>query len=142
MLEQIRAHVRGLDRKAGREYDEGSERVSRSLLAASKDNRDMYPDRSGAPLASNALERVDHVVIGKDGRHAFAVQGELDDPAHKRAHVDVVQARQTPVEQSDAKLEAANQQIAQELQLAMQQELLRQQIDTHDPSMGAPMRRT
>jgi hypothetical protein len=142
MLEQIRAHVRGLDRQAGGEYDEGSERFSRSLLAASKDNRDMYPDKPGAPLASNALERVDHVVIGKDGRYAFAVQGELDDSAHKRAHVDIVQARQTPVEQSDAKLEAANQQIAQERQLATQQELQRQQIDTLDPSMGALVRRS
>jgi hypothetical protein len=136
MLEQIRTHVRGLDQRAGREYDEGSERFSRSLLAASKDNRDMYPDRAGASLASNALERVDHVVIGKDGRYAFAVQGDLHDPAHKRAHVDVVEARQTPVEQSDAKLDAANQQIAQERQLAMQQEL-HQQLQRTGPVMQA-----
>lgn len=127
MLEQIRAHVRDLDRQAGRQYDESSERLSRSLLAASKDNRDMYPGGAGAPLAGNALQRVDHVVIGIDGRNIFVVQGDLHDPAHRRAHVDIVQARQTPLEQSDAKLEAANQLIAQEQQLAQRQELERQQ---------------
>jgi hypothetical protein len=127
MLEQIREHIRGLDQRAGRDYDEGSERFSRSLLASSKGARDMDAIQSGHSLASNALERVDHVVIGKDGRYAFAVQGDLDDPTHMRAHVDIVQARQTPVEQSDATLEVANQQIAQERQLAMQQELQQQQ---------------
>ena len=136
MLEQIRIHVLGLDRQAGREYDEGSERLSRSILAACKDNRDMYPGRSDALLTGSALDRVDHVVIGKDGRYAFAVQGDLHDPAHKRAHVDVVEARQTPIEQSDAKLDAANQQIVQERQLAMQQEL-QQQMQRPGPVMQA-----
>src|SRR3546814_12789450 len=32
MLEQIRGHVRNLDRSHGREYDEQSERISNSLL--------------------------------------------------------------------------------------------------------------
>src|SRR3546814_14640102 len=33
MLEQIRGHVRSLDQRHGREYDEQSERISHSLLA-------------------------------------------------------------------------------------------------------------
>jgi hypothetical protein len=136
MLEQIRMHVRGLDRQAGGEYDEGSERLSRSILAACKDNRDMYPDGSNPQLASRALDRVDHVVVGKDGRYAFAVQGDLHDPAHKRAHVEVVEARRTPVERADAKLDAANQQITQERQLAMQQDL-QQQLQRPGPVMQA-----
>ncbi len=127
MLEQIRSHVRNLDLQAGRSYDAGSERMCHSILAACKDSRDMYPTQSNSHLASNALERIDHLVIANDGRLAFAVQGDLHDPAHKRAHVDIVEARQTPVAQSDAKLEAANQQIAQERQVAMQQELQQQQ---------------
>ncbi|RJU09759.1 hypothetical protein XcmpCFBP7700_18175 [Xanthomonas campestris] len=56
---------------------------------------------------------MDHVVMGKTG-NVFAVEGRMDDPAHKRVHVDVEQAIKTPVEQSDQKLLAANQTLAQE----------------------------
>lgn len=61
------------------------------------------------------------MVLGTDGRNAFAVQGAMHDPAHRRVHVDVETAIRTPVEQSDAKLEAANQQITRQLDLARQQ---------------------
>ena len=113
LLEQIRSGVRELDREAGRSYDDTSERISRSLLARCKDQ-----DRA------QVLTRVDHVVLGTNGENIFAVQGRMDDPAHSRVHVPVVQATQTPVEQSDQKLEAANQRITreqvQEQQLAQQ----------------------
>ncbi|HEU0305961.1 MAG TPA: DUF2235 domain-containing protein [Lysobacter sp.] len=99
-LERIRDGVRRFDEDAGRAPDEGSERLSRSLLAASKEQ---------------ALGRVDHVVLGSDGRQVFAVEGGLHDPWRRWAAVEVVQAMRTPVEQSDAKLEAANQRRAQEL---------------------------
>jgi hypothetical protein len=128
MLEQIRQGVRDIDTAHGRSYDETSERLSRSLLAASKDNRELYPGRE-VPLAGNALERVDHVLLGKDGRFAFAVQGDPSDPAHKCAAVDVEQAVHTPLEQSDTKLEAANQVISQELQQTREQALQQQQAD-------------
>lgn len=138
MLERIRSGVRAIDRQAGKDYDDASERLSRSLLAASKDNRDMYSAAAHGPLASNALHRIDHVVMGTDGRYAFVVQGDLRDPAHKRAHVEVATAIQTPIGQSDAKLDAANRQITQELQLARQHELQRQ----HDaPAQGIPLAR-
>lgn len=126
MLEQIRRGVSEIDRNVGKSYDDISERVSRSLLAASKDNRDLYPDRADISLSANALRSVDHVVMGKDGRYVFVVQGDLHDPARNRAAVDVQTAIRTPVEQSDAKLEAANQAIAQE-QLMQQRELQRRQ---------------
>ncbi len=135
MLEQIRAGVHGLGQQDDRIQGENSERVSRSLLAASKDNRDLRPGAGNASLSANALTRADHVVMGEDGRYIFAVQGDLYDPAHRRAAVEVEQAVRIPVEQSDAKLDAANRQIAQELQLAQQQELQRQQ-DT--PARNAP----
>src|SRR3546814_5077737 len=48
MLEQIRGHVRSLDQRHGREYDEQSERISHSLLALAKDK---------------GLARIDHVVL-------------------------------------------------------------------------------
>lgn len=140
MLEQIRRGVGELDRNVGKPYDDVSERLSRSLLAASKDNRDLYPDRGDISLSSNALRSADHVVMGTDGRYVFAVEGDLRDPAHKRAAVEVATAIKTPVEQSDARLEAANQAIAQEQQLIQQRELQRQQApDQVAPAHAAPV---
>ena len=124
MLEQIRAGVRKVDESVGKPYDDISERISRSLLAACKDNRDKYPDAADASLSANALGRVDHVVMGTTG-NVFAVAGRLDDPAHKRAFVSVEEAIRTPVEQSDEKLYIANEAITQEQVLARQQELAR-----------------
>ncbi|MCW2003622.1 hypothetical protein FHY30_002377 [Xanthomonas arboricola] len=136
MLEQIRNGVRKIDESVGKPYDAMSERVSRSLLAVCKDNRDAYPGAGDRSLADNALSRVDHVVMGKTG-NVFAVEGRLDDPAHKRVHVDIDQAIRTPVEQSDQKLLAANQTIAQERAVAQQQELAR---GMSEPTQGAPTR--
>ncbi len=113
-----------------------SERVSRSLLAVCKDNREAYPATEDRSLADNALSRVDHVVMGKTG-NVFAVEGRLDDPAHKRVHVEIDQAIHTPIEQSDQKLLAANQAIAQERALTQQQELAR---GMNEPSQGGPSR--
>src|SRR3546814_20011183 len=81
MLEQIRAGVRKVDESVGKPYDDMSERISRSLLAACKDSRAKYPDAADASLWANALSRVDHVVMGTTG-HVFAVAGRLDDHAH------------------------------------------------------------
>ncbi len=38
------------------------------------------------------LRNIDHVALGRDGINLFAVQGRMDDPAHRRVHVDHVQA--------------------------------------------------
>src|SRR3546814_12083294 len=84
MLEQIRAGVRKVDESVGKPYDDMSERISRSLLAACKDRRDKYPDAADASLTANALSRARHVVMGTTGT-VFAVAGRLDDHAHKRA---------------------------------------------------------
>ncbi|MFS8396508.1 hypothetical protein EIQ02_19605 [Xanthomonas campestris pv. raphani] len=79
---------------------------------------------------------MDHVVMGKTG-NVFAVEGRLDDPAHKRVHVDVEQAIKTPVEQSDQQLLAANQALAQERALTQQHEVPR---SMDEPSRAAPVR--
>ena len=113
MLEQIRAGVRAIDERLGKPHDAMSERVSRSLLAACKGHRAAHPG------PASALGRVDHVVLGTTG-NIFAVEGRLDDPAHKRAAVRVEDAIRTPVEQSDELLQAANQAIAQEQSRARQ----------------------
>lgn len=134
MLEQIRAGVLKVDQQIGKGYDDASERISRCLLAACKDNREMYPNASNLSLAANALNRVDHVLMGTKG-NIFAVEGRPDDPANKRAVVPVETAVRTPVEQSDEKLQTANQSIAQERALAQQQELTR---GINDPSQSGP----
>lgn len=136
MLEQIRSGVRKIDESVGKPWDDMSERVSRSLLAACKDNRDAYPEKSDYSLAVNELSRVDLVVMGKNG-NLFAVEGRQDDPAHKRAHVQLDQAINIPVEQSDQKLMAANQAIAQQKEMAQQQELTR---GIGDPAQSGPTR--
>lgn len=123
LLEQIRAGVRKLDEGVGRHYDERSERLSRSLLAACKDNGGATSDQ---PRSANTIHRADHVLVGPTG-NAFVVEGRLDDPAHKRAMVPVEQGMQTPLEQSDARLQAANQAISQEQLLTQQAHMNRQQ---------------
>jgi hypothetical protein len=115
MLEQIRAGVRSIDEGLGKPHDAMSERVSRSLLAACKGHR----ATPGTARAANALGRVDHVVLGTTG-NIFAVEGRLDDPAHKRAAVRVEDAIRTPVEQSDERLQAASQAIEREQSRARQ----------------------
>ncbi len=109
MLEQIRGHIRELDRRHGREFDETSERISHSLLTLAKGER---------------FKRVDHVLPSESvppGAHLFIVQGSLSDPAHLRTVIKTETAAQTPVAESDTMLEAVNLRLAQEqTQLAQQ----------------------
>ena len=67
----------------------------------------------------SSIQRADHVVSGTD--NMFVVQGKLGDPAHLRVHVNIVEAMNTPVAQSDAKVQAINQ--AQQQGLAHGQQL-------------------
>lgn len=117
LLEQIRGGLRANADSLGRPDEQAGERLSRAVLAACKDNREMYPGQE-VSLAANALGRVDHVVVANG--NVFAVEGRLDDPAHKRATVNIERALGTPVEQSDQKLQSANQAIAQEQERARQ----------------------
>lgn len=124
MLEQIRSGIRAIDASVGKSYDDGSERISRCVLAACKDNSEMHPGKAGGSLSANALDRVDHVLLGQTG-NVHAVEGKLGDPASKVATVSIEQALRTPVEQSDQKLHQATQTIAQEQQ--RERELAQQQ---------------
>ncbi|ELC7323980.1 hemolysin [Stenotrophomonas maltophilia] len=106
LYRQIRDGVSAVDARHGRSFDETSERMTASLLAAAK---------------SSGLERVDHVVLGNppsdgSGPRMFVVQGALDNPAHLRASVVTSEAISTPVEHSLAKVE----QMLQAQQVAQQ----------------------
>jgi hypothetical protein len=71
-----------------------------------KHNRvsDLRSDQLGGHLAVAAKEQglrgIDHVVMSGDAKLTFAVQGRLDDPAHRRASVDTLQGLNTPLTQS------------------------------------------
>ena len=112
MYERIRAGVRTIDGISGKADDLTSERICRALLAQCKDPG----GPAGRPLqdghAGAALRRVDHVVMGSTG-NLFAVEGRLDDPAHRRACVSVAQVALVDVEASDRALSEANTRIAQ-----------------------------
>lgn len=58
------------------------------------------------------LQHVDHVLLGRDGRHVILVQGQLQDPAHLRAAVPLETALQahvaTPRAQADVPAMADN----------------------------------
>lgn len=123
MLAQIREGMRKIDAGLGKPFDESSERLSHCLLPECKDA---------------GLRRVDHVVMGKDGTHLFAVQGQLEDPAHLRAHVATEQGIRTPVEQSDERLVAVNQTIERQNAIDREQALARQSQDQvrSGPALG------
>ncbi|MCC4608636.1 XVIPCD domain-containing protein [Xanthomonas campestris] len=82
---------------------------------------------------ANGLQRVDHVMLSEQGKHAnqaqhvFIVQGELSDPAHLRAQMPAAQAIATPVETSFRELALLEQRT-----LATQgQQAVTQQQDEH-----------
>lgn len=124
MLNQIREGVRKMDEYVGKRYDEGSERLSHALLARAKEN---------------GMTSVDQVVIGTDRRNMFAVAGDPRSIANfQRTHVPIVEAIKTPIEQSDEKLAAVNDEIQRQQEQARLAELTRA---PDDPGRGgSPMR--
>lgn len=105
MHETIKTGVQGIYAKHGLPFDESGERHVAALLANAK---------------QSGLTRIDHVVEGvgaKSGADIFVVEGDLRDPANKRALVNTDVAAQIPVEKSIQQIDAANQrqgQLAQE----------------------------
>jgi len=105
MHEAIKAGVQNIYSKHGMPFDESGERHVAALLANAK---------------QSGLTRIDHVVEGvgaKSGADIFVVEGDLRDPANKRALVNTDVAAQIPVEKSIQQIDAANQrqgQLAQE----------------------------
>ncbi|WP_223619251.1 XVIPCD domain-containing protein [Lysobacter sp. ESA13C] len=101
MYLKIRDGVGAILQQQGRSFDEGGERIALDLLVAAK---------------QAGLDRVDHVVpsVGANpGETCFVVQGDLRDPAHKRAQVSLAIAEKTPVIESLQKLDIENQGLAE-----------------------------
>lgn len=123
MLGQARDAAHVIDARAGREPDIYSERlIASSMLLARQNN----------------LERADHVVLSAPtsdrgaGFHVFVVQGDLNDPAQRRASMETSVAVQTPVEDSLQQLHTVNQErnqaVAREQNLQLTQETERQSM--------------
>ncbi|CAD7378496.1 Smlt3024 family type IV secretion system effector [Xanthomonas arboricola] len=127
LLQQVRAGVNAIDAHAGRTPDENSERLIASVMTLARQNK---------------LDRADHVVLSQQtadspaGRHVFVVQGELNDPAHLRAHMPTDVAVQTPVEQSLHQLEVATTDRQQALAQSQQQEMDNRQRESASMRMG------
>lgn len=85
--------------------------------------------RVAAQAGADGMSRIDHLVPDARGG-VFAVQGRLDDPAHRRSHVDANQAAQVPADQSAQQLRAQSQ------VLATQQDQEQQQRQAPRPTMA------
>lgn len=127
LLQQVRAGVNAIDAQAGRTPDENSERLIASVMTLARQNN---------------LDRADHVVLSQQttdspaGRNVFVVQGELNNPAHLRAHMPTDMAVQTPVEQSLQRLEVASTDRQQALAQSQQQEMDTRQRESASMRMG------
>lgn len=72
-----------LDAEHGKPWDESSQRMTASLLVLAKEQ---------------GLLRVDHIVLNNPtetlarGERVFIVEGAMDDPAHRRGHMNTMDA--------------------------------------------------
>lgn len=88
---QAKAAVQTLDHSLGREYDAASDRMSASLTSLAR---------------QNGFERIDRVVLSvqndhsRAGENVFIVQGDLNDPGRRLAHMKTHDALAAPIEQS------------------------------------------
>jgi hypothetical protein len=89
--QQCVAGVQAIDAGLGKPWDAHSECMAASLTTLA---------------ARNQLDRADHVLLSAQGTHSaagehvFVVQGALEDPAQRRAHMPTAEAIATPPEQS------------------------------------------
>lgn len=120
--QQCVAGVELIDARLGKPWDAHSECMAASLTTLA---------------ARNNLDSADHVLLSEQGTRAapgeyvFVVQGDLNDPAQRRAHMSTAEAIATPPEQSF-------QQLA-ELDHTRSQEQAQQQTRDQEQTMRAPV---
>jgi len=118
LFQQIRGGVAAVDAEYGRTFDATSERMSASLFVLAK---------------GNGLTRADHVVMSSatatspEAEFVFLVEGDIGDPAGRRASMRTRQAVETPVEEAMQQLEAQNQEQQQLQAQQMEQQVQEQQ---------------
>ncbi|WP_345784549.1 XVIPCD domain-containing protein, partial [Stenotrophomonas sp.] len=118
LFQQIRGGVAAVDAEYGRTFDATSERMSASLFVLAK---------------GNGLTRADHVVMSSatatspEAEFVFLVEGDIGDPAGRRASMRTRQALEMPVEEAMQQLEAQNQEQQQLQAQQMEQQAQGQQ---------------
>lgn len=116
MLQQAETAVRRLDAGLGRQYDDHSACMAASAACLAK---------------GSGLSRVDHIVLSEGssiagkGESLFVVQGALDDPANRWAHMKTAVAVATPVAESVQRMNQAG------LDRASPGEMAQQEIQHH-----------
>lgn len=120
--QQCVAGVQSIDARLGKPWDAHSECMAASLTTLA---------------ARSNLDRVDHALLSEQGTRAapgeyvFVVQGDLNDPAQRRAHMPTAEAIATPPEQSFQQLAHVDQ--------TRSQEQAQQQTRDQEQTMRAPM---
>lgn len=129
LLEKLRGLVRGLDRQAGKAWDEGSERMAASALVmarqmgfSEKDELHLFHNRSSEKYAAGEL-----LHLARTGPTASV------DPGANRIHMPMDEALSKPVEERYRQV----QDIARQQELERQQALAR---GPDEPSRGGPVR--
>lgn len=110
LLAGIRRCVSDLDAQHGRTFDDASERACWALLPLAKQRGITEPQQAVVSIAGSNT---------RAGEYLFLVQGALDDPAKLRVQLNTMQAMQTPIDDSLARVHD----VAQQQSLAESQRL-------------------
>jgi hypothetical protein len=127
LFAQARDAMRRLEGGLGREYDATSDRMAASAACLAK---------------ASGLDRIDHVVLSQatavsaQGANVFVVQGALDDPSHRRAHMTTAEAVGTPVDISLQRMQQMDLAASTQNQQRDLNEALMQQSPRSGPVMG------
>ncbi len=104
--QQCVSGVQAIDARLGKPWDEHSECMAASLTTLA---------------VRNNLDRADHVMLSEQaartapGQYVFVVQGNLNDPGQRRAHMPTAEAIATPPEQSFHQLAELDHNRSQEM---------------------------
>lgn len=121
MYEQTYQCVARLDAEQGRQPGPHTQAFAGSLTAAA---------------TAAGFNRVDHVVLNDEASRGWAVQGDLNSPFKQYTEVNVMQAIQTPLNQSS---QEAAQNVQNNVQHQTQQQQMQQQQDTMQQQQGPMM---
>ena len=122
MYQQARSGVSKIDAEYGRATTVHSDNVAASLVVSAR---------------AGGLNKIDHVLVGSDGSRIFAVEGNASSVHgldRKMAHVETMQALNTPVAQSSANWQQAMQQGQQIQAQGQQQQVAQNQVQQQGPN--------
>ncbi|ALN94084.1 XVIPCD domain-containing protein [Lysobacter gummosus] len=131
LLEKVRGAVRELDRQVGKSWDEGSERMSASLLTLAADKRFSAHDDIRASFNQPAAGLAAGEVV-----HVYRVGHSSPDPAAHQAHMSTAEAVSMPAEERYRQTDSIRQAQA-EIAQSEQQARTR---GPDDPDQGGPKR--